>query len=156
MSAGSWGDIRYLVVHHSGVSLDSTAASIARYHSQTLGWPGIGYHYLVHQDGAIEYVGDILEVRYNVAGRNQEVIGVCLPGDFRGQPPGEAQVEAARTLLANLQFALGWFVPILGHREMTLAGFGTSCPGDTFLTGPRWKDWVDGSHSQRMQDETGG
>lgn len=150
------GAIGYLVVHHSGVPQDSTAASIARYHGQVLGWPGIGYHYLVHQDGAIEYVGDILEVRYNVARRNHEVVGVCLPGDFTGQPPGQAQVEAARTLLANLQYALGWFVPILGHREIAPAGFATSCPGDTFLTGPRWRDRVAGAHLGSASEEKGG
>ncbi|MDP2726562.1 MAG: peptidoglycan recognition family protein [Dehalococcoidia bacterium] len=138
------GDIRYLVVHHSGVARDSTAVPIARYHAEVLGWPGIGYHFLVHQDGTIEYVGDILEVRYNVARRNQEVVGVCLPGDFTYAigGPEEAQLKAAHDLLANLQFALGWFVPILGHREIALPAFATACPGDTFLRGPRWKDWI--------------
>lgn len=138
------GAIRYLVVHHSGVAVDSLAASIATYHVDHYGWPGIGYHFLVHQDGRIEYVGDILQVRYNVARRNNEVVGVCLPGDFMSQPPSQVQSEAARALLANLQYALGWFVPILGHREVALPHFGTSCPGDAFLEGPRWKDLIIG------------
>lgn len=138
--------IRYLVVHHTGVAADSTAAAIARYHGEALGWPGIGYHFVVHQDGALEYAGDILEVRYNVARRNLEVVGICLTGDFTHQPPGRAQLEAAQGLLANLQYALGWFVPVVGHREIALPQFATSCPGDTFLEGPRWKDWTIGAH----------
>ncbi len=128
--------IKYLVVHHSGVDSDSSAEAIASYHTRSLGWPGIGYHFLVHWDGAIEYVGDIAEARYNVARRNQEVVGVCLPGDFSRRSPEEAQLEAARVLLVNLQFALGWFVPIVGHGEVALPGFATACPGDTW---PQWK-----------------
>lgn len=139
---GPEGPLKYLVVHHTGVAGDSTAKAIARYHTAGLGWPGIGYHFLVHQDGSIVYVGDILSIRYNVARRNHEVLGVCLPGDFTHRPPGPAQLRSARVLLANLQFALGWAVPIAGHREIALPGFATSCPGDTFLSGPRWKDWI--------------
>ena len=136
--------LKWLVVHHTATAGDVTAQAIARYHVVTLGWPGIGYHLLVHQDGSIDYVGDILQVRYNVASLNPQVIGVCLPGDFTNRPPGRLQLEAARDLLANLQVALGWAVPIAGHREIALPGYGTSCPGDTFLLGPRWKDRIMG------------
>lgn len=127
--------IKYLVVHHSATDRDLTPHEIALYHVATLGWPGIGYHFLVHQGGRIDYVGDILTIRYNVARRNHELIGVCLPGNFTYYPPLPAQLEAARHLLANLQFALGWFVPIVGHRDVALPGFATACPGDT------WPDW---------------
>jgi len=129
------GQISYLVVHHSGVDVDSSAYAIAAYHVRSLGWPGIGYHFLVHWDGTTEYVGDIGQARYNVARRNQEVVGICLPGDFTHREPEAAQLEAARLLLANLQFALGWFVPIVGHKEVALPGYGTACPGDT------WDNW---------------
>ncbi len=136
--------LNWLVVHHTATAGDVTAHAIARYHVANLAWPGIGYHLLVHQDGSIDYVGDILQVRYNVASLNPQVIGVCLPGDFTNRPPGRLQLEAARDLLANLQFALGWAVPIAGHREIALPGYGTSCPGDTFLKGPRWKGRIMG------------
>lgn len=133
---GPDGPLRWLAVHHSGVPVDNSAREIASYHANVLGWPGIGYHFLVHQSGAVEYVGDILTVRYNVAGLNRQVIGVCLAGDFTRRPPGRPQLQAARLLLANLQFALGWAVPIAGHREIALPGSGTSCPGNTW---PQWK-----------------
>jgi len=134
--------IRYLVVHHTGVPHDTPAAGIARYHAEVLGWPGIGYHFVIHHGGRIEYVGDILQVRYNVSRRNHEVIGVSLTGDFTRHPPGDAQLQAAKDLLANLQLALGSFIPIAGHREIALPAFATSCPGDSFLIGPRWKERV--------------
>lgn len=137
---GPSAKLKWLVVHHTATSGDVAAAVIARYHVAVLGWPGIGYHFLVHQDGSDDYVGDILTIRYNVARQNPHVIGVCLPGDFTHQAPGPAQLRSARALLANLQFALGWAIPIVGHRAIALPGFATSCPGDTFLNGPRWKD----------------
>lgn len=125
-------DIRYLAVHHSGVDVDSSAESIARYHIDTQGWPGIGYHFLVHWDGTLEYVGDVHEMRYNVASRNREVIGICLPGDFTNRLPSWKQLEATRRLLAEIQFSLGRFVPIVGHREVALPGFATECPGKSW------------------------
>jgi len=128
--------ISYLVVHHSAVDVDSTAYSIAAYHVRSLDWPGIGYHFLVHWDGSTEYVGDIGRARYNVASRNHEVVGICLPGDFTRREPAAAQLESARLLLTNIQFALGWFVPIVGHKDIALPGYGTACPGDTWDT---WK-----------------
>lgn len=126
--------IKYLVVHHSAVDVDSTAASIADYHSRVLGWPGIGYHFLVHWDGSVEYVGDVMQKRYNVASRNTEVVGICLPGDFSNCMPKVPQRRMAKALMANIQMALGWFTPIVGHREIALDS--TVCPGDTL---PAWK-----------------
>lgn len=126
------GDIHYLVIHHTGVESPSTPLSIARYHVQTLDWPGIGYHFFIYRDGRIAYVGDILQLRYNVARRNPEVIGICIDGNFMGHPPTQQQIQAAHHLCANLQFALGWFVPTVGHKEIALPGYGTACPGNTW------------------------
>ena len=147
--------LKWLVVHHtaggylkSGRPRDYSAREIARYHTAPgnedgtggLDWPGIGYHFLIHENGGMEYVGDILTIRYNVARQNDKVIGICLSGNFTRHWPPPKQLAATKKLLANLQYALGWAVPIMGHREIALPGFGTSCPGDTFLEGPRWKD----------------
>lgn len=128
--------IRALVVHHTAVDGDLSALTIAAYHVRSLGWPGIGYHLLVHPNADVDYVGDIVTIRYNVAGRNHELIGVCLPGDFTHHAPGVGQLMAVRHLLANLQFALGWFIPIVGHRDIALSTSPTACPGDTW---PVWK-----------------
>ncbi|MFH1485664.1 MAG: peptidoglycan recognition family protein, partial [Chloroflexota bacterium] len=126
-------DINYLVIHHSGVDVDSTAEAVATYHVDTLGWPGIGYHFLIHWDGRGEYVGDMATVRYNVAGRNREVVGICLPGDFTSHPPTEAALASARDLAANLRSSLGRPLPAVGHRDIAVGA--TACPGDT------WGQW---------------
>lgn len=125
--------INYLVIHHSGVDRDSTAEAIAAYHVDSLGWPGIGYHFLVHQDGRVEYVGDIATVRYNVAGRNHEVIGICLPGDFTSHRPTEVALSSTGELIANLRIVLGRPLPVVGHRDIAFSP--TACPGDTW---PQW------------------
>lgn len=124
--------VKYLVVHHSGVITDSSAWSIANYHIHTQGWPGIGYHFLVHQDGTIEYVGDIHQMRNNVARRNHEVIGACLPGNWSLSEPADAQVDATAILMAALRREVGRPLPIVGHGEIAVPGWETECPGDTY------------------------
>jgi len=132
-------EVRFLVVHHSGVAVDSEASAINDYHIDKNGWPGIGYHFLVHWDGRAEYVADIEEVRYNVWGRNREVIGLCLVGDWRWEMPPREALEATRELLASLLYELGREVPVVGHREVALPQAPTACPGDTW---PQWKPLV--------------
>lgn len=127
--------IRYLVIHHSAANVDSTALSIADYHVNKLGWPGIGYHYLVHWDGAIDYVGDIETIRANVAMRNHEVVGICLTGDFTSRIPTPDQIAATRQLLADLLKQLPGR-QVVGHKDVALANSPTACPGALWDT---WK-----------------
>lgn len=127
-------EVRYLVIHHSGVAWDSSACAIARYHVDTNGWPGIGYHWVVRQNGVIYYCGDLETVRYNVAGRNREVVGICLTGDFTTAPPAALQLAAAGRLLRALRDEIGW-AELTGHRDIAVPGYATACPGNT------WEDW---------------
>lgn len=124
--------VKYLVVHHSGVVTDSSAWSIAQYHISKYGWPGIGYHFLVHQDGMIEYVGDIHQVRYNVASRNHEIIGICLPGNWMYVSPSTVQLISTKVLLKALKKVLNRSVPIVAHWEIAVPGWETECCGDTY------------------------
>lgn len=133
-------EVRYLVVHHSGVVGDSESEAIAAWHTSRLGWPGIGYHFVVHENGEIDYTGDLATVRYHVAGRNRECVGVCIPGDFTAKAPNELQLGAARNLARVLRPLLDpdetGRVAMVGHREIALPGYRTACPGDT------WRDWI--------------
>ena len=132
--------VRYVVVHHSGVAGDCSAEAIAAWHVGHYGWPGIGYHFLIHEDGSIDYVGDLATVRYNVAGRNRDVVGICIPGDFTRQAPNELQLGAARNLVKVLRPLLDpdetGRVRLVGHRDVALPGYGTNCPGET------WREWI--------------
>ena len=133
-------DIEYIVIHHSGVDHDNTAAQIASHHVVTLGWQGIGYHYVVHQDGAIDRCHDYATISYHVAGRNRECLGVCLTGDWSEREPPEVQIEATRWLVEHIRDAIGWR-PVIGHTDVALPGYGTDCPGQTWL---EWRERVDG------------
>lgn len=131
--------IKRVVVHHTaGAHQDHTAESIARYHVQTNGWPGIGYHFLVHWDGRLEYVGDLLTVRYHCGRLNGTSIGLCLVGCFtNGRRPTSAQLVRARMLLAGLREAVRPDLAVVGHRDVSaLSGYGpTECPGDWWTPG---------------------
>jgi N-acetylmuramoyl-L-alanine amidase len=128
--------VGYLAIHHSGVNVDSTALSIAEYHVNVMGWAeGIGYHWLVHWDGRIEYVGDVLTARANVAKRNREVIGICLPGNWNDDVPGDAQLGGALELVTWLRALLPW-AEVRGHSDVALAAYPTTCPG---LMWPAWR-----------------
>lgn len=114
------------------------------------GWPGIGYHFVVHEDGTIDYVGDIATVRYHLAGRNRECVGVCIPGDFTRVKPNELQLGAARNLVRVLRPLLDpdetGRVKVVGHRDVAMAGYGTTCPGET------WREWI-GTIAEGMEWE---
>lgn len=115
--------------------MDNTAWEIADYHVNVKGWPGIGYHFLVHQGGGLDYVGDILTARANVAKRNPECLGICLPGDYTSTIPPEPQLETTRELVIYLLYLLPW-AEVRAHREVALPGYETSCCGDTW---PQWQ-----------------
>ncbi len=129
-------DIKYIVIHHSAVDADSTPLQVAGYHVQHNGWPGIGYHFQVTYDGTINYVGDLETVRYNVASRNRECVGVELNGDFTHHWPTDMQLGSARVLLAWLKGQLA-MAAVVGHKDIALPGYETSCPGDTWYA---WRD----------------
>jgi len=135
-----------VVIHHTGGShLDWTAEAIARYHTaeppQGLGWPGIGYHFLVHWDGAIDWCNDLEAVSYHADGQqriagvginNWQYVAICLTGDFmQGRRPSVWQLLAARYLVDVLSWQLGRKLPVLGHCDLTP----TLCPGEG------WAEW---------------
>lgn len=109
------------------MAVDSSAESIAEYHL-SLGWAGIGYHYLVHWGGRIEYVGDIATARANVYGLNPQVVGVCIPGDWMHQLPPEPALVSLNLLLRYLVRLLPGR-EIVGHRDIALPASPTDCPG---------------------------
>ena len=103
------------------------------YHRRTLGWPGIGYHVLIRQDGTIYLVSELNRVRYNVAGRNSEVVGIVLSGNFTTKQPTVGQLNSLAYLLPKLRYDLGRNIPVVGHKDLGP----TFCPGNWF----RKEDW---------------
>lgn len=133
----SLGDIEYLVIHHSAVPPAAGPQSIARYHVTRQDWPGIGYHFLVGEDGTL-YQGNALEtVSHHAANMNTSAVGICFLGSFMKEVPPQAQVQAGAHLTAWLMQELG--VPlenVRGHKEF----MNTACPGTQWLSGKKWKE----------------
>ena len=117
--------ITLIVIHCSAVRPDQTssAAQIDTWHRRDNHWKfGIGYHYVVRRDGAIEAGRPEWMVGAHCQNHNAHSIGVCYEGgiDIRGQPADtrtEAQKAALRQLLEELHRRYPRAV-ILGHHDL--------------------------------------
>ncbi|WP_456275664.1 peptidoglycan recognition protein family protein [Bacillus sp. AK128] len=109
--------IKNIAIHHSATTTGS-AESFARYHVNTLEWPGIAYHYVVDKDGTISHCHDLEVVSYHVGNSNYRAVGICMVGDFRTQQLTEAQKTATQNLVLTLLDVLTIEVAdVWGHQE---------------------------------------
>lgn len=122
-----------IAVHHSASARGTAPASIADYHVTHNGWAGVGYHIIIRQ-GVAHYVGDLATQRAHVAGRNHELAGVCITGDYTKEAPRTEDLDTLRLVIEALDELLGKQLPINGHGGWALAGHKTECPGA--LVGP--------------------
>ncbi len=127
-------EVNYLAIHHSATSDTQTPQEIASYHINNNGWGGIGYHFLIGKDGNVYYVGDISTARANVANLNEQVIGICLIGNFtQGKIPTQEQIDSTHKLCdflinyPDLVNVNSWEA-LKTHKS--LPGQSTVCPGD--------------------------
>ena len=116
--------INQIVVHHSA-SIGQRAEDYARYHVQSKGWPGIGYHFVIEVNGDIIQANPLTNVSYNVSGHNTRSIGICLSGDFTKQEPSSQQLKSLKNLIAHLRRQLPQQLEVFGHKDYGQ----TSCPG---------------------------
>jgi N-acetylmuramoyl-L-alanine amidase len=117
--------ITHIVVHHSATNTGSPMA-FAQYHVG-LGWPGIGYHYVVTQDGTVYKTQNLTTVSYHAGKANRYSVGICLIGNYDKQVPPAKQIESLLALIGELRAVLK--VPVkrvIGHREVPAQ---KSCPG---------------------------
>lgn len=132
--------VNFLAVHHSATSDTQTPEGIANFHISNNGWGGIGYHFLIAKDGTVYYVGDLSTARANVANLNEQVIGICLIGNFiENRVPAVEQLDSAHKLCEffikdyqKLSNVNSWD-KVRGHKE--LPNQTTVCPGDN------WSSW---------------
>ncbi|MFN8421910.1 MAG: peptidoglycan recognition family protein [Anaerolineae bacterium] len=125
------GDIRYIVVHHTGAEPWVGPEAIARAHRDRLGWPGIGYHFVVDADGGVHQTQDLTVVSHHARQFNAVAVGVALCGTFDDAPPPAGQLDRAAALIAHLVDRLGLpLEAVRGHGELVA----TNCPGATYQT----------------------
>ncbi len=120
----------FIVLHHTGgVPGEDPAVTDLDAAHRGLGWAGVGYHYLIRKNGAVEAGRPSLAMGAHAEGANARSLGVALCGNFCGEDPTPVQLESAAMLLAVLAAAFG--LPpdsghVLGHRDLDA----TACPGD--------------------------
>lgn len=114
-------DITHIALHHSltdDIPGGEDVFAFARYHVNDLGWPGIGYTYVIDADGIIYKTAPSTVVTYHVGRHNYRALGVCMVGDFRTYDPTEKQYKAVMDLLSTSSTA--YKIPvknIWGHSE---------------------------------------
>ncbi len=120
---------RGIVIHHVGVPAGDTSAERIHWAHISNGWNGIGYHYVIRQDGTIERGRPLPTVGAHAYAFNESTVGICLSGSFEWEFPSYAQLESLTELLVSLCRIYG-LKPnadtITGHRDMN---FDTACPG---------------------------
>jgi hypothetical protein len=128
--------------HYSGearaADWQAGIAAARGYHEYHLGkgWAGIGYHYVIPDDGAIICCRPVNWSGAHVLNENNGRVGICMPGG-PGQLPTHRQARSLNWLLHNAHTeALPrphrtdnnlWPLPIRGHKEVPQQS--TDCPG---------------------------
>lgn len=120
-----------IVVHHSASPANTTWKDIQRWHLGK-GWSGIGYHYVIEEDGKV-YRGRPEAVQgahaYQDAQHeaNSNGIGICLTGDFQIGTPTDAQLHSLVQLINDIHCRYPG-IPVIGHKDVQA----TACPGKLF------------------------
>lgn len=136
----------YIIIHHSLTQDGATVSwgAIRNYHTKTLGWSNIGYHFGIEKtDTEIAlYRGRALNVagaHCKEGGMNLKSIGVCIVGDYDLIEPEKEKwdyaLDLTRMLMSHFKIP---FQNVLGHGEaQIMAGYDSpkTCPGKKFGMG---------------------
>ena len=115
-------ELSKIVIHCSDTPTgrDDRAEDIHRWHLEK-GWWGIGYHYVICVDGAIERGRPEMWEGSHVKGHNKNTIGICLIGcgEFNGLQYDSLEQLVTRIHLENKDAS------IVGHYQLDKA---KTCP----------------------------
>lgn len=122
-----------IVIHHAGfpdADKDSSTEEIHKFHQETNGWAGIGYHFVIRKDGTIEQGRKLNAVGAHAYQHNKNSVGICVSGNFEISKPNRAQMDSLKLLTAWLcqKYKLNPMKKgvIVGHRDLN----DTACPGN--------------------------
>jgi len=115
------------IIHHSA-SADVPSSTIHQWHLNQ-GWSGIGYHFVIRANGAIERGRPEWAIgSHSGPAGNGDSIGIVLTGNFETGKPTAAQIESLVWLLKDyLQPKYGQLT-VIGHKDV----MATACPGRNF------------------------
>ena len=138
-----------VVLHHSAVPASVGADRIAAYQVEKQGWPGIGFHYYVYEDGRIEQTQPLEVIAYHAGNANPTSVGICLAGNFTDRPPADGQLLATVQLTAWLLQELNLPIQAIHpHKDYVV----TACPGNQWDTGAQWGEQL----RRQVQDALAG
>ncbi|MGL5766641.1 MAG: peptidoglycan recognition protein family protein, partial [Sarcina sp.] len=93
------------------------------------GWSGIGYHFVVRQNGTIERGRPENKMGAHCVNANTGRIGICFPGDFDKNKMNQIQINSGKEIVANLKNKYPKAV-IKPHKKVINQS--TACPGRYF------------------------
>jgi len=141
-----------VVLHHTEASKATTWHSVAQYHVNSNGWPGIGYHIGVRSFGGrvkVSLLNDPRTRSYHAhTVGNDRGLAVCLAGSFIREEPTVEEVDVLRRVVQTARRWTTWTatpLPVVGHRDVP--GNQTSCPGDKLAAVLPWLNSPDTSNS---------
>jgi len=73
--------INKVIIHHSASPVDTTVEDIDRWH-KARGWSGIGYHWVLLEDGTWAKGRHENKTGAHCKGHNKGSIGICVTGNF--------------------------------------------------------------------------
>jgi hypothetical protein len=119
--------IHQTLLHHTATALTTTWESIANYHVNSLGWPGVGYHIGVHVDGRVSLLNDLETISYHAGVANGNSVSICVVGNYEKDAVSAALWRRIQEVKAVVDEHLGRVLPFIGHRDAP--GNATVCPG---------------------------
>lgn len=128
-----------VILHHSA-SPDVPASTIHGWH---LGqkWAGIGYHFVIRANGAIERGRPEWAIgSHSGPAGNVDSIGIVLTGNFQYERPTAAQIESLVWLITQYLEPRYGNLDVIGHKDV----MATACPGKNFP----WEEL-----RERLEDE---
>ena len=115
------------IIHHSA-SADVPASTIHQWHLNQ-GRSGIGYHFVIRANGAIERGRPEWAIgSHSGPAGNGDSIGIVLTGNFEAGKPTAAQIESLVWLLKDYLQPKYGPLAVIGHKDV----MATACPGRNF------------------------
>lgn len=122
--------INKIIVHHSASAPSTTVADIDRWHKDR-GWRGIGYHFVVLEDGEVAKGRDINKQGAHTLNHNKDSIGICVTGNFENyhcpKHRFDALIDHINKLIAD--YSLDWS-KVFYHKEFA----NTACCGKFLIS----------------------
>jgi hypothetical protein len=128
--------IQQVILHHTATAQSTTWQTVATYHVNSRGWPGIAYHLGVHADGRVALLNDPETISYHAGNANGSSVAISVMGNYETDAVNAMLWQRILDVKTVLAAYLGRPLPMSGHRDTTSA---TVCPGKNLyakLTNP--------------------